>query len=381
MYKNVLAVLAVLIASAANANEPKFSSQVIDGDISIGYGLTVGEVDGDQRPDILLADKKEIVWYKNPGKKGLAWTRHVMARNLTQRDNVCIAARDLNGDGLVEVAVGANWNPGETTDTTVSGAIFYLHRPNNPADMWRSTVVAAHDPTTHRMHWMISDGQYQLVVLPLHGRGNRGGAGKPVRVMSYTPNADFTDWKQKPIDESMHMTHNFDLRSADKESLLVAGKEGIKHVTADNNSTWIDDKLSKGAGEVRHIDLADGDEVIAIEPMHGTDVAYYRKQSGKWSRTLLDGSLAQGHALAAGDFMGTGKLQVIAGWRNRNSDGRFGIRLYSQNKDQSWTTHVIDDNTMACEDLKLSDLNGDGKPEIIGAGRATKNVVVYWNEN
>ncbi len=26
------------------------------------------------------------------------------------------------------------------------------------------------------------------------------------------------------------------------------------------------------------------------------------------------------------------------------------------------------------------DLNGDGKPDIIAAGRATKNLVVYWNE-
>ena len=27
------------------------------------------------------------------------------------------------------------------------------------------------------------------------------------------------------------------------------------------------------------------------------------------------------------------------------------------------------------------DLDGDGKPEIIAAGRATKNVVIYWNRN
>jgi hypothetical protein len=32
---------------------------------------------------------------------------------------------------------------------------------------------------------------------------------------------------------------------------------------------------------------------------------------------------------------------------------------------------------MACEDLKVADLDGDGKPEIIAAGRATKNVVIY----
>jgi hypothetical protein len=35
---------------------------------------------------------------------------------------------------------------------------------------------------------------------------------------------------------------------------------------------------------------------------------------------------------------------------------------------------------MACEDFKVADLNGDGKPDIIAAGRATKNLIVYWNE-
>jgi len=55
-----------------------------------------------------------------------------------------------------------------------------------------------------------------------------------------------------------------------------------------------------------------------------------------------------------------------------------GIRIYSKENDE-WKTHILDDNGMACEDLKVSDLDGDGKPEIIAAGRATKNVVIYWN--
>ena len=48
---------------------------------------------------------------------------------------------------------------------------------------------------------------------------------------------------------------------------------------------------------------------------------------------------------------------------------------------ERWSTRTIDDDTMACEDLKAADLNGDGKLDIIAAGRATKNVVIYWNES
>ena len=120
-------------------SEPKFERQVIDAKISIGYGLSIGDVDGDKKLDILLADKSQIVWYRNGD-----WKRFVMTENLNPRvgtrflDNVCIASRDLDGDGKVEVAVGANWNPGETTDTEKSGSVHYLIRPEDPTGIWGS---------------------------------------------------------------------------------------------------------------------------------------------------------------------------------------------------------------------------------------------------
>ena len=97
-------------------------------------------------------------------------------------------------------------------------------------------------------------------------------------------------------------------------------------------------------------------------------------------RTVLDNSLSQGHALACGQFLPGSRQQVVAGWRGENTEGKVGIRMYLWEND-AWTTRTIDDNTMACEDLKAADLNADGKLDIIAAGRATKNVIIYWNES
>ncbi|HKH62950.1 MAG TPA: VCBS repeat-containing protein, partial [Flavitalea sp.] len=78
---------------------PVFKPQTIDSTITIGYGIALGDVDGDKKPDILLADKKQIVWYRNGD-----WKKFVMAENLTEYDNVCIAAEDIDRDGKVEIA-------------------------------------------------------------------------------------------------------------------------------------------------------------------------------------------------------------------------------------------------------------------------------------
>jgi hypothetical protein len=46
-----------------------------------------------------------------------------------------------------------------------------------------------------------------------------------------------------------------------------------------------------------------------------------------------------------------------------------------------WDRHLIDPGGVAVEDLAAADLNEDGAIDIVAAGRATKNVKIYWNES
>lgn len=378
----------LLLASATTAYaappEPMFRAVTIDEKIEIGYGVAVADVDGDGKPDVLLADKKKYVWYQNP-----TWKKHVLVENLTEKDNVCIAARDIDGDGKCEIAVGAQWNPGDTLN---SGSVHYLIPPADRTQKWEP-VKLHHEPTVHRMRWVKrEDGKFDLVVVPLHGRGNKGGVGEGVKILAYQMPADPKQpWTTEVLDASLHATHNFDPVQWDDDGaqeMLVGGKEGSflwDRKDGKNSFTQLGGNEGGGAGEIRLGKLPTTRFFATVEPMHGNSLVCYTPSEhigAKWNRAVRDATLADGHAIACGDLLGTGGDQIVYGWRGKNKDGKVGIRLLTALDPDAtkWRTSLVDDNTMACEDLLLADLDADGKLDIVAAGRATKNVKIYFNE-
>ena len=382
-------------ALLADPPEPRFRAVTIDDKIQIGYGVAVADVDGDKLPDILLADKKQIVWYRNPGSieaganlPNAGWQKFLIAENLTAKDNVCLAAEDIDGDGKCELAVGAEWNP---ADTEKSGAVFYLIAPADRTQPW--TPVRLHaEPTTHRMHWLeFERKKWGLVVVPLHGRGNENGEGAGVRILLYHPPAILNDpagtWTTELADDSLHLTHNFFTL---KTGFMVASKEGAPFIFRDKG-TWrrargvpfADPVLPQaGPGELAFNEVSLNRGFTAtIEPMHGHELAVYLHDSDvNARRVLLTNRLVEGHALRSGPEEG----QIVVGWRGkpgaRNSTTGVAVWTALDPTGEKWRETIVDADGMACEDLQLADLNGDRKLDIVASGRATRNVKIYFNE-
>jgi hypothetical protein len=412
-FSSAFAFLSLAVVLRAEMPEPKFRAVTLDDKIQIGYGIAVSDVDGDRAADVLLADKKQFAWYRNPGparaSEPLAWTKHLLAENLTEKDNVCLAAEDLDGDGKCEIAVGAEWNP---ADTEKSGAVFYLIAPEDRTQRWEAVRFPNVEPTTHRMKWVRCDSRdsrrWGLVVLPLHGRGNKNGEGEPVKMLCYEkPSDPRGEWKGELVDESLHMTHSFDLghtestaRDGGLGKMVIAGKEGFRITTrndgagAEKGPKWTSTAAEfggssdfSGAGEVRaRIDSNGRFFAAAIEPMHGHQLVIYRsRRAGEKTsvpRRVLTDQLTDGHALALGDLLGVGSDQIVAGWRgNPNKPRPVGIKLFTASDEvgERWREDLIDDD-MACEDLVLADLNSDGKLDIVASGRSTRNVKLYFNQ-
>lgn len=391
-----LYVLLLFFASYSFAQVPSFEAQTIDAKVAIGYGLAIGDVDGDKKIDIILADKKQFVWYQNPSVAGGAWKKFLIAENLTESDNVCIAARDLDGDGKVEIAVGAQWNPAETKDEAKSGAIFYLVRPQDISTQSWQAVRLPHEPTVHRMKWVKTGNKFALVVAPLHGRGNNVTAAPTMRdatlkevgvkIFAYEvpKNPQKDTWKMTLMNEELHATHNFEIWEQDKQTtIFLGGKEGIKKITYQKNKWTSTDWQVKGYGfgELRMGNLGNQKRFISgIEPMHGNELSVYNIDN-QGEKQILYKDFNQGHALACADILGLGYDQIVAGWRNPNSENKVGIKLFVSDKEgKNWKDFTIDDNVTACEDLQVADLDGDGDLDIIASGRASNNLIIYWNK-
>lgn len=366
-------------AAADDSVAPKFRTVEIDTSLNIGYGLEPADVDGDGRVDIVVVDRNRVLWYRNP-----KWEKHVIAESLTKLDHVCVAARDIDGDGKTEIAIGAGWNPG---DTETSGSVHFLIAPEDRTERWEA-IPLPHEPTVHRMRWRKRvEGGFDLVVLPLHGRGSRGGGDPGVRFIAYHPPENPRDpWETVTISHGkLHKAHNFALVPNPRmrsEEILTACKEGVQRFDEALDRAWLREPLvgtdlHGGSGEV-----AIGRGIVTtIEPMHGHQLVVYtepEEERRKWTRTVIDDSLIQGHGVICDDFLGRGDDQIAVGWRGTKKDDPVGVKLFQRGENGEWSGTLIDDG-MACEDLEAADIDGDGKLDLIACGRRTNNLRIYFN--
>jgi hypothetical protein len=380
---------------------PEFRMQEIEKDLGVGYAVLLVDVNSDGKKDIVVVDQKRVVWYENP-----SWKRRSIIEGKTTPDNVCISAADIDGDGQLDFALGAAWNP---SNTKSGGTLQWLRRGKSLDDPWTVHPISE-EPTLHRIRFADrdSDGKPVLLVVPLMGRNSTGGKnhmdGQPVRVLAYRiPKDPLRDrWQPEVLDESMHVVHNFQAIPAPSGKgmdVLTASYEGVSLLHRDDGK-WTRRRIgagdqshpegSRGASEIKRGTLKNGQPFLAtIEPWHGNKVVVYTPPADPaalWERHVLDDKLLWGHAVWCADLDGDGGDELIIGVRDeaksKKPGERCGVRIYkpADEKGTKWKRHLLDEGGVRVEDLAAADLDGDGRIDIVAVGRQSHNARIYWNK-
>lgn len=390
----------------AMAEEPKFPSfkmQEIATDLKIGYAVLVADINNDKKPDIVVVDKHRVLWYENP-----SWKVHTIITGKTKPDNVCITSLDIDGDGQLDLVIGADWAP---FNTKTGGTLQWLKRGKTLDEEWTMHPIGE-EPTVHRVRAvpnLMGDGKPYIVHVPLMGRDSTKEQnwidGRPVRVLAYPIPADPVKgpWEPIVLSEELHVCHNFwplpgKAKGAPHE-ILVTAYEGV-HLVKKVDSKWVTEKIgvgnqdnlkgNRGASEIKLGKLKQNPYIATIEPWHGNQVVVYtppKDGKGLWTRHMIDDQLRWGHGVWCADLDGDGEDELIIGVRdNPNTKDTFkekcGVRIYKPTSPDGskWARSIIDNGGVAVEDLAAGDFDGDGKIDIVAVGRATFNARIYWNQ-
>ncbi|HLQ43963.1 MAG TPA: VCBS repeat-containing protein [Planctomycetaceae bacterium] len=394
-----IAAIGLAAFNAHAAEFPKFEAQTLDPDVGkVCYAVTLADVDSDGRQDVVAVTENRVLWYQAPD-----WKRRVIIEDQTERDNVCIAPLDIDGDGKVDFALGAGWS-GKNT-----GQLVWLSRGASLDDKWHVHLIG-HEPWTHRMRWakVAERARPELVVSPLN---KTQGDGVRLLAFSIPPNPKSDKWPSQVMNSSMNRMHNhwhLDWDDNGIDDTVTSSQEGIHLLTAGGFITgggqlrvvdWSVKKLgngatgdkpdAQGAGEIKVGKLKDGPRfIVTVEPMHGQACVVYvepkageKTTDGLWPRHVIDATLNRGHALWTCDVDGDGSDEIVLGFSDPGPGPIKGPGVFIYKADDAtgtkWTKHTIDDGGIATEDLICADLTGDGRIDIVAGGRATKNVKLY----
>jgi hypothetical protein len=357
-----------------------FTAHTIDTGVTGGYQVVVTDLNRDGMPDVLVVASglSELRWYENPG-----WQRHVLATGINRPINA--GAHDVDGDGIPEIGLAHEFAAVYANSPGVISVLTHQGDPTNPWSIREIDRV----PTSHRLRFadVTGTGAKVLVNFPLIGsKALAPDYRDHVPLVAYRP----PEWRREMIsDADEGVVHGILVTPWDNdrhESVLSASFRGV-HAHQFQKGQWTRTPVisgdpapwpKSGASDVAVGRIGRERFLATIEPWHGNTVAVYRRDGNGWKRHVVDAAITDGHTIAAADFDGDGRDEIVVGERQ----GQRSTYLYrvTDAKNDTWSKEVLDSG-MAASGCAIADLNKDKKVDVVCTGSSTANVKWYENRH
>jgi hypothetical protein len=284
------------------------------------------DLDGDGWPDYVVVSfpGKETFWYQNPQGQDVPWKAHVL---WPVTDNESPLLADVDGDGKQDLVCMSGARLG-----------FATRNPSAPTDPWTwhpASPPLAFQRFTHGI-----------------GAGDVNGDGR-------TDLLEAGGWWEQPAAPGSGPWTRRDVPFADK------------------------------GGAQMHVRDVNGDgkpDVIGSLAAHAYGLAWFEQTAEGWKRHLITGTpeapgssgivFSQIHAIEMADMNGDGLDDIVTGKRfwahGKKGDPEpeapavlWWFELRREGGTVTWTPHLIDADSGVGTQFTVTDLNGDGKPDVV----------------
>ena len=366
-------------------------------DVFWAEGVAVADVNHDGKPDIIYGP----YWFEGPDftKKHLIYPDNIRSK-AKQADgtvkeiegykgakseengysnNFVSAAFDVNGDGWVDyIVVGF---PGDKT--------LWYENPQGRDEPWK--VHVALDSTDNESPLFADidgDGQPDLVCMSGHQLG----------YATFNPKKPEDKWQWHPVSPVQlgwqKFTHGIgygDVNGDGKIDLMEVSGWWEQPKSLEGNPLWKHHEIrlgEKGGAQMYAYDVnGDGKpDIITSLSAHEYGLAWYEQTDNEWKRHLITGTpkepgetglvFSQLHSVVLADINGDGLTDIVTGkrfWAHGNHGDPepnapavlYWFELKRENGVAKYVPHIIDNDSGVGTQFVVTDVNGDGKPDVV----------------
>ncbi|MDD9939778.1 MAG: FG-GAP-like repeat-containing protein [Myxococcales bacterium] len=333
------------------------------------YGKAIGDLSGDDLPDIVLvsAAGAGIRWYEYPH-----WTAHAVRSSGSWSEDIQLA--DIDRDGDLDLVAGnsrgVHWyaNPGPGGDPRT--------------DAWGEHFVGSDGTNVHDLEVADVSGDGRTDVVIRYEKEN----GFPVRVFLQRagPNVSFGD--AIDVNASERGNEGLGLGDLDGDGDVDIALQRIWCENPGGGEDWIEHVYATGLTSQMMVRVADlnldgrNDIVVSPQSAGSSELAWFTTDDpqGSWTKHTLASGITRMHGLGVGDFNRDGYPDLHTSLRHDLAGKRDHVSIWLSDGEAVPTFHEQVLATTGSHLSKVGDIGKDGDDDVVGANWNGSDPLELW---